>query len=186
MRNISPKDLLLDGLQVFNRCYQTWWNLKRKLQEFLDQPTCTLKEKHRGLLLWSQILQASKDHTKTSKIKRLASLVVRSQLRTEHRIRESIVEDEQVNSGRTVMISKCCWASAPSPYTLIGKQNIGSLHDQNHHSKKPSLFRWPLKLYTIYLNYIISQVFLQSGIIHPKTFRLKSRESKSGGMSRVS
>lgn len=67
-----------------------------------------------------QVRRASKLHAKTSKIRVRADAFVLSVFRTAVKIRESNVDDEQLRTGRMVRISKCCWASAPSPQILRG------------------------------------------------------------------
>ena len=64
--------------------------------------------------------KALNDHARTSRICRRHSVVVLYVLRTEHNIRLSRVEWFDASTGRIVMISKCCCASAPSPYKRRG------------------------------------------------------------------
>lgn len=51
-----------------------------------------------------------------------ADCIVLSVFLTAVRIRESNVDEEELKTGSMVMISKCCWASAPSPYIRRGTQ----------------------------------------------------------------
>ena len=66
----------------------------------------------------AKFLMLSKDHAITSLIRSRHSTVVRWVFRTLNTNRESRVEELDVTTANIVINSKCCWASAPSPYSL--------------------------------------------------------------------
>ena len=66
----------------------------------------------------AKFLMLSKDHATTSLIRSRQSTVVRWVFRTLNTNRESRVEELDVTTANIVINSKCCWASAPSPYSL--------------------------------------------------------------------